>query len=333
MRILIIKTSSLGDVIHTLPALTDAAKQCKTLHCDWVVEEAFSEIPAWHPAVSRVIPVAIRRWRRHPLKMWKNKEWQQFKQSIQQEKYDYVIDAQGLFKSAVLTAQAKGIRCGLDGNSAREPIASWFYDKKITVSTAQHAVIRTRLLFANLLNYELPTAEPDYGIKPSFQIDKQKHVIFLHGTTWTTKHWYDDNWADLAKLVTNRGYQVRIPWGNEVEKQRAEKIAASHDNIHIIDRGNLQTLGYELAQAQAVVGVDTGLAHLAAALDVPSVTLYGATKAGLTGTMGKQQIHLNAQFPCAPCLKKQCSYKTAAQPPCYQDLSVDKVWRSLKDLL
>jgi len=297
------------------------------------VEEAFREIPTWHPAVAGVIPVAIRRWRKHPWQMWKNKEWQQCKQAIRQQKYDYVIDAQGLFKSAILTAQAQGIRCGLDGHSAREPIASWFYHKKITVSKAQHAVMRTRLLFASLLSYELPTAEPDYGIQPSFQVKKQPHVIFLHGTTWRTKHWYDENWVDLAKLVVNRGYQVQIPWGNETEKQRATMIADSHENIHIIDKGNLQQLGYALAQAKAVVGVDTGLAHLAAALDIPSVTLYGATKAGLTGTMGKQQIHLNAQFPCAPCLQKQCSYKTASQPPCYQDLSVDRVWRSLKDLL
>ncbi|MEK7991608.1 MAG: lipopolysaccharide heptosyltransferase I, partial [Thiotrichaceae bacterium] len=333
MRILIIKTSSLGDVIHTLPALSDMAKHYQTLHCDWVVEEAFSEIPAWHPAVTRVIPVAIRRWRKNPWQMWQNKEWQQCKQAIKQERYDYIIDAQGLLKSAILTSQAQGIRCGLDGDSAREPIASWFYHKKINVSKSQHAVMRTRLLFASLLNYELPTAEPHYGIKNSFKTETQSHVIFLHGTTWKTKHWYDENWIELAKLVANRGYQVRLPWGNEIEKQRAEKMAASHHNIHIIEKGNLQQLAYELAQAKAVVGVDTGLAHLAAALDIPSVTLYGATKAGLTGTMGRQQVHLNAQFPCAPCLKKQCSYKTAPQPPCYQDLSVERVWRSLKDLL
>jgi heptosyltransferase-1 len=333
MRILIIKTSSLGDIIHTLPALTDVKKHFQTLHCDWVVEEAFSEIPTWHPAVNRVIPVAIRRWRKNPLQMWKTKAWQQYQQAVQQERYDYIIDAQGLLKSAILTTQAHGIHCGLDSHSARESIASWFYQQKITVSKAQHAITRNRLLFASLLHYELATAEPNYGIKNSFKIEKQPHVIFLHGTTWNTKHWYDENWIDLAKLVVNRGYQVRIPWGNEFEKQRAETIAASHDNIHVIDKGNLQQLGYELAQAKAVVGVDTGLAHLAAALDIPSVTLYGATKAGLTGTVGKQQIHLNAQFPCTPCLRKNCTYKTASKPPCYQDLSVDRVWRSLKDLL
>ncbi len=331
MRILIIKTSSLGDIIHTLPALTDVAKQFETLHCDWVVEEAFNEIPRWHPAVTRVIQVAVRRWRKNPLQWWE--EWSRCKQEIQKEKYDYVIDAQGLLKSALLTAQARGIRCGLESSAAREPIAAWFYHKKIAVSKTQHAVTRTRLLFASLLNYELSTAEINYGIKNNFQIEKKPHVIFLHGTTWKTKHWYDENWIDLAKLVVNHGYQVRIPWGNMLEKQRAEKIAASSHNIHIIDKGNLRQLGYELAQAKAVVGVDTGLAHLAAALDVPSVTLYGATKFGLTGTIGRQQIHLNAQFPCAPCLKKQCVYKTAPQPPCYQDLSVERVWQSLKNFL
>ena len=103
MRVLLVKTSSLGDVIHTLPALTDAQRAIPGIQFDWVVEEGFAEIPAWHPAVAQVIPVAIRRWRKHPLQTLRSGEWRRFKARLRETHYDLVIDAQGLLKSAWLT--------------------------------------------------------------------------------------------------------------------------------------------------------------------------------------------------------------------------------------
>lgn len=164
MRVLIIKTSSLGDVIHTLPALTDAAHAIPGIRFDWVVEEGFAEIPSWHPAVDQVIPVAIRRWRKNLWQTIKSGEWKAFKQRVRERKYDLVIDAQGLVKSAWLTRYVKAPVAGLDRYSAREGWASRFYDRPLSVATGQHAVERVRQLFAMALAYDLPEGIGNYGL-------------------------------------------------------------------------------------------------------------------------------------------------------------------------
>jgi len=237
MNILLIKTSSLGDVIHTLPALTDAYQNFPELRCDWVVEENFSEIPSWHPAVNRVIPVAWRRWRKNIWQVGKDKVWQQFIQNLRVNNYDLVIDAQGLLKSAILTYLAPGLRCGLDYQSAREPLAALAYQQRHYIPKGQHAVTRVRQLFAKILGYSLPTTMPDYGIAKYFlsqRIEPLPRVILLHGTTWMTKHWPDLYWQGLAQQIVTRGYQVRLPWGNAQEYARAQQIAAIDLKVSII---------------------------------------------------------------------------------------------------
>jgi heptosyltransferase-1 len=340
MRLLIIKTSSLGDVIHTLPAVTDAYQYYPELQCDWVVEEAFSEIPAWHPVVKRVIPVALRQWRKHLWQTWFSGAWRKFTQTLTQQPYHKVIDAQGLIKSAFLTYQVQGLRCGLDRYSAREPLATLAYQQRYAIPKNQHAVTRVRQLFAAVLGYPVPESPPDYGIINHFQhqsppTDAPPIIVFLHGTTWLTKHWPSHFWMILAERVTAAGLAVRLPWGNEQEYERALQIATIHPNIRLIPKSNLHDIAVVLAQAQAVVGVDTGLAHLAAALAVPSITLYGATQPALTGTYGQQQQHLQARFPCAPCLSKKCTYRESSLvfPACYEDLSVERVWEALRKII
>lgn len=337
MHLLIIKTSSLGDVIHTLPALTDALHYYPHLQCNWVVEEAFAEIPNWHLAVKHVIPVALRRWRKQYWQTVRNGSWHQFTQTLTQQNYDKVIDAQGLLKSAFLTYKARGLRCGLDRHSAREPIAALAYQQRYHIPKNQHAVTRVRQLFAAALEYSVPNTPPDYGIIHHFQPipksnDKQSTLIFLHGTTWSTKHWPESYWLALAQKAIKTGFNVRVPWGNQAEYQRAQQIVSLNPKqISLIPKGRLHDIAMELAQAKAVVGVDTGLAHLAAALAVPSVTLYGATEPGRTGTYGQYQIHLQSNFPCAPCFNKKCTYRGLSTifPACYEKLSVESVWEAL----
>ncbi|MBD8492879.1 lipopolysaccharide heptosyltransferase I [Pseudomonas syringae] len=312
MRVLLIKTSSLGDVIHTLPALTDAARALPGVRFDWVVEEGFAEIPTWHPAVDTVIPVAIRRWRKHLWQTWKNGEWQGFKHRLRETPYDVVIDAQGLFKSAWLTRYVNAPVAGLDRDSARESVASRFYDRRYAVARGQHAVERLRQLFAQALGYEVPAGLGDYGLKP-LQVPEadleHPYVLFLHGTTWATKHWPELYWRQLAERMAARGLDVRLPWGNPEEKARAERIAAGLDNTGVLPKLNLAGVARVLAGAQACVAVDTGIGHLAAALDVPTLSLFGPTNAGLTGAYGRSQVHLASDWPaCAPCLQKKCTY-------------------------
>ncbi len=334
MKILLIKTSSLGDVLHALPAVTDAARVIPGIRFDWVVEEAFAEVPAWHPAVEQVIPVAIRRWRKSPLQALRSGEWSAFKRSLQTESYDLVLDAQGLIKSGLITWMAHGPRYGLDRDSAREPWASRFYDHLIPVEKGEHAIVRLRRLFALALGYPVPQYEAESGIGLEGEGRNESMVLFVHGTTWTTKHWPDRYWIELAKIVNRAGYRVVLPWGNAVEQQRAERIAAEADAL-ILPKSSLSELVVQFQQVSGMACVDSGLAHLGAALKIPSVTLYGATNPGLTGTWGSNQLHFTSALECSPCLKRKCEYTGGSEvkPACYQSLSPVQVWEKLFSLL
>ncbi len=307
MRVLIVKTSSMGDVIHTLPALTDARRARPGIEFDWVVEESFAEIPSWHPAVARVIPVAIRRWRKNLVESWHSHEWKQFRADLQRYHYDLVIDAQGLLKSAWITRFVKAPAVGLDRHSVREPLASLVYRHKYTVPKTMHAVERTRSLFAQALGYELPKGENgeplkgDYGIDPHRfygSTQESPNVVFLHATTRDDKHYPEPYWKRLAQTLTAEGYRVRLPWGAEHERARARRIADGIKGVEVLPRLNLQGVASVLAQASAVVAVDTGLGHLSAALNVPTISLYGPTSPALVGAYGENQIHLCASAFC-----------------------------------
>ncbi len=336
MRTLIIKTSSLGDVLHALPAVSDAAAQCPGMRFDWVVEEAFAEVPGWHAAVDEVIPVALRRWRHRPFHMLRLGEPQAAVRHIRQREYDQVIDAQGLMKSAVMTRLARGPRAGLDRHSAREALSALACDRRIAVARNQHAVTRVRQLFAAALDYPLPDTAADYGIQANFTAgQRQPYLVFLHGTTWPTKHWPEPYWVQLTAMASAAGLRVKIPWGNDHERRRAERIAEASGAVEVLPRMTLGELATVIVSATAVVGVDTGLVHLAAALSTPCITLYGSTDPGLIGTLGESQAQLRAAFPCSPCQQRICSYtgKSEVFPACYGTLDAHRVWSALDDLL
>ena len=348
MRVLVIKTTSLGDVIHTLPAITDAARAIPGIRFDWVVEEGFAEIPAWHPAVDRVIPVAVRRWRKSLWQTMRSGEWRTFKQRVSETEYDLVIDAQGLLKSAWLSRYARGAVAGLDSESAREPMASRLYKQKINVPWGQHAVERTRQLFAQALGYRVPEGLGDYGLAPpaaaADAAERADYVVFLHGTTWVTKHWPEVYWRELAERVVAQGLQVKLPWGSLPEQARAQRIAEGLESVQVLPRLPLASIAEVLAGAQACVAVDTGLGHLAAALDVPTLSLFGPTNPGFTGAYGHAQRHLASDFACAPCLRKTCNYKptpadaqqfdlSKEQPLCFTRLAPERVLAQLHTLM
>jgi heptosyltransferase I len=330
-RVLVVKTSSLGDVIHTLPALTDAACALPGVVFDWVVEQGFSEVPGWHPSVDKVIPVSVRRWRKHPIQAWRSGEWPQFKEQIGIHQYDAVIDAQGLLKSAWLTRYAKGDCYGLDKVSAREPIASRFYDHAITIAKDQHAVERVRQLFSQVLGYSLSDQLGGYSL--SFKSERQKSVVLLHGTTWASKHWPETSWIELGGLLQKAGYSVKLPWGNEVEKSRAERIA-EQSGAEVLPQMSLTELVTLLSASAGCVSVDTGLGHLAAAVDTPTLALFGPTDSALTGFYGKNQQSMQSDFHCAPCMSRDCRYELAAGvfPPCFEELSATKVFQQFVEI-
>ncbi len=327
-RILVVKTSSLGDVVHTLPAVTDAARMLPGLRIDWAVEEGFAEIPRWHPAVDRVIPVAIRRWRKSPWRSLRSPEWRQCRAELAREHYDCVLDAQGLLKSAWLARYARGPRAGFDRQSVREPLAALAYHQRVSVFHGQHAVERVRQLFARSLGYRVPDGPGDYGLDPARFLSsdvRPQRVVFLHGTTRPAKHWPELYWQALCRRVAGAGFVVSLPWGNDAERARAERIASVAPGAEVLPRLNLHGIASVLLQSRAVVAVDTGLGHLSAALGVPALSLYGPTSPALVGTYGSHQLHLSASG-LAP-------GPAEIQPTEMAPLTADVVWQALAPLL
>lgn len=332
MKVLVVKTSSMGDVIHTLPAITDATNCLPGITFDWVVEEAFSEIPPMHPSVRRVVKVAIRRWRRTPGAA--ASELRNFITDLRSETYDVIIDAQGLVKSAMVAMMARGERVGLDWESAREPLASLAYRHKVHVETGIHAIERVRRLFSVALGYELPVAAADFGLTPAERASG-RDVILLHGTTWPSKHWPEPFWVRLAELLLAEGLGVSVAHGNDEEEARALRVAAAVPGVRVLERMGIASLARVLAGSAGVVTVDSGPGHLAAAVGVPLVGLYGPTDPTLTGPYGvRHKILVGDHLPCIPCLARTCSYtgnlpEGTPWPPCFSRLVPERVRDSL----
>lgn len=339
MHILLIKMSSMGDIIHTLPALTDAALTIPHIQFDWVVEPAFADIPRWHPAVNTVIPLPLRQWRKDFLSHWQKGDIKHFISTVREKKYDLIIDAQGLLKSAIITAIARGDTHGLNHKSAREWMSSFFYGTHHHVAKNQHAIMRTRELFAKALHYPIPTSSIDYHIDPdrlpilAFALP-HRYVVFLHGTTWETKHYPEHYWEQLIEKADHDAIPVYLPWGNETEKLRAERLAKKSKHAVVLPKLSINEIARVLKNATAVVSVDTGLGHLSNALETPTIGLYGPTDPVRVGMIGSNETTLQAHFPCAPCHSKTCHYAkthtTEITPACYATIPPDKVWALLK---
>ncbi len=336
MKVLVFKTSSLGDLIHTYPALTDAAAALPGIRFDWVAEEAFAELPAWHPAVRRVIPIALRRWRRNWAKSWRSGEIAAFVRELRREPYELIIDAQGLlFKSALPALLARGPCAGLDRASAREPWSCLSYRHAYPVGRELHAIERVRHLFAAALGYPMSASPPDYAIRvPGRPIDAtHPYLVFLHATTWSSKHWPPLYWAQLLQRAVAEGYRVLFPWHTPEDRLQAERIMHAADAGELLPRQGLAGMAACLAAAAGVVGVDTGLAHMTAAVGTPAVTLYGSTRQDLTGALGPRQHNMAVAFPCSPCLRRECDYRGSrdVEPACYASLPPAVVWDALQD--
>jgi heptosyltransferase-1 len=282
MHILLIKMTSLGDVIHMLPALTEAARQLPDIRVDWVVEESFAAIPGWHPAVERVIPSALRRWRHHLGQASTWMELAAFRREIQARDYDLVLDAQGLVKSALVARLAHGPRAGLAAGYARESLACLAYGKRYPAPRELHAISRNRLLTAQALGYAMGgDDELRYGltIPEPFSVAglASEYVVCLHGTARQEKEYPERAWADLLARVAATGLGVALPWGNQRERERAQRLAAALPAAVVLPRLNWRELAGVIGAARGVIGVDTGLMHLAAAFRKPGIGVYPVT--------------------------------------------------------
>jgi lipopolysaccharide heptosyltransferase I len=288
-KILLVKTSSLGDVIHNLPVASDIRRHLPEARVDWVVEEPYAALVALHPAVHRVIPVAMRRWRRGLLGHRTWKEIAEFRRLSQAEAYDAVVDTQGLMKSAVLARAARGRHHGFDAASAREPLAARLYDVTHHVARAQHAVRRNRMLAAAALGYRIADGV-DYGIAPPTDAQLEPYCVLLHGSSRADKLWPEDAWIELGRRIESRALRCVLPWGSDDERLRSERIAAGLARAVVPGPMALDRVAGILRGARAVAGVDTGLTHLAAALARPVVALYCTSDPRLTGVLGAGRV-------------------------------------------
>jgi heptosyltransferase-1 len=289
--VLFVKTSSLGDVIHHMPALTEAHARRPTLRFAWVVEETFAPLVRLHPAVDHVIPVASRRWRRSLLRPSTWTEMSTFRRTLRANCYDTIVDTQGLIRSALITRAARGRRHGYDADSIREPAASLFYNVRHRVARDQHAIARNRILTGLALGYE-PAGMPDYGLDRArlSSPSSDRYAVLLHATAQQRKEWPVENWVALGKALAARDFRLLLPWGNPREHERSKAIAAALPNADVPNLQPLDAVARLIAGASLVVGVDTGLLHLAGAFGVPLVAIFIGSEPGLTGPMGQGPI-------------------------------------------
>ena len=291
-RILLVKTSSMGDIVHALPVVADIHAACPEAEIHWLVEEAYSAVPRMHPGVSRVTTVAFRRWRG---RLFCRETWGEigaYRHELR-EPHDFVIDAQGLTKSALLALPARGLRCGYAWGSGRDDFATIFYQRRLEVSLGIHAVERNRQLVAGSIGFPVPAAL-DYGLRapcleqfPALRdICAAPYAVLLHATSRPEKLWPEERWLALGARLQAQGVRSLLPWGSPAEHERSARLAAGIPAAQVPPPLSLEALAALLAGAWAVIGVDTGLTHLAVALGRPAVGLYCATEPGLNGVYG-----------------------------------------------
>jgi len=286
MEVLIVKLTSMGDLVQALPAITDASRARPDVVFDWVVDEAFAEIPSWHPAIQKVITTAHRRWK---IRLWqylKSGELAGFWHDLRARNYDVVLDAQTNLKSAVVTAMARGTKHGPDKQSVREYPAHWVYRHRYEVPAEQLAVDRWRQLFSQVLKYPLPDSTPDFGLDsvcwPTVEnLPNHPFIVAVPNASWPNKYWQDTRWRELINTAGEQGYSVVLTCGSAVEYEKSSAIAAGLSNARALPRISLTEMAAVLKRSSGAICMDTGLAHLAAALAVPTVTLYGPTDPGL----------------------------------------------------
>ena len=294
MRVLVVRVTSMGDVVLTLPAISDLVDRVPGIEIDWLVEKPFAAIAAMHPGVSKVFPVTWRKWRKSLWKPETRSALAEFRRHLRETPYDLVLDFQGqIAKSVILGLQADGPLCGFAWQGLREPLSSLFYRKKAEVSKTLHLVPRSRAMAAVLLGYALPDTEPDYRLHvasspwhPEVRSGLKSFALLIPHASRPEKHWPEDRWVALGRRLRALGHQVVVFWGSPAEEVMAKHLAAQFDG-QVPPFLTVAQAASVLAEAHVVVGLDTGFTHLAAGLERPTVGIYCDFDPALAGVTGR----------------------------------------------
>jgi heptosyltransferase-1 len=293
LEILFIKTSSMGDVLHHMPAVTEARRYFPDARLTWVVDETYAPLASLHPAVDEVIPIAVRRWRK---RLYSPAVWREIAaavSSLRARRYDAIIDTQGLLRTALMAKLIAGTRHGYDAESIREPVAARFYDVRHAVGWDLHVIARNRTLTGRALGYA-PAGAPDYGFDRSkiTPPPAKPYALLFHATANAKKEWPEERWAEVGRALSARGLEVVLPWGNAAERARSERLKAAIPGARVPAREPILEVAKRIAGARLVVGVDTGFLHIAAALGVPTVAVFTILKSHTAIPMGPGPVEM-----------------------------------------
>jgi heptosyltransferase-1 len=345
MKILVVRLSSLGDILHLFPAVSDLRRHFPDAKIHWLVEPAFAELAGWHSAVDKVVTVPLRA---HKKRWWKIPALlSRLRKQLRAENYNIVLDAQGLLKSALLARLAGVAVFGFAAGSAKESLAARFYQKKAKIQNGLHIIEKNRQLVAAIFAADI-TQPADFGLDEfrrqrlrselSTKVKEatnQPYFVMLHGTTWNSKYWPETSWKELIRLLTQQGRYCMLPWGNEDERQRAHRLqAAGGEHAQVLPKLSLAELMDVLLHARAYISVESGIGHLAAVLDIPGIMLHGPTSPNYSGILGKACQHLTSDVACSPCFMRDCPIlNDAGIPPCQHAITALRVYQHCQALI
>jgi heptosyltransferase-1 len=344
MKVLVIKVSALGDIVHALPVLAHMHAAVPEATVDWLIESSFAPLLENHPLIRRLITLDTRGWRTEGATRAVKGSLQVIGK-LRSEHYDVVLDLQGNSKSGLFTLLSGApLRFGFDRAQTREWLNLLATNRKVPIPSANHHITSRYLRIAQAAfpgTPEIPLSGPlpvldGAAQNVARQLDKfgMRRGAFLvahYGTTWDTKLWPLESWVELVRaLVLERGEQLVLTWGNDREKRAVERMAeAAQGRAVIWPRGTLTELVALLAAARLVIGADTGPVHLAAAVGTSTVSLYRVTDSRRNGPPGDRHVRLQAPMDCSPCLRKNCEN----DQECGQSIPVAEVLRTVEDLL
>nr|WP_315127963.1 lipopolysaccharide heptosyltransferase I [uncultured Polynucleobacter sp.] len=296
-KVLLVKLSSLGDILHNLPIVWDLRARLPEAQIDWVVEEAYVHLLTpllsrdGFKGIDRIIPFGLRRWKKNLFTLATWKKFFAFRKTLQATTYDVLIETQGLLKSAIVCSLAKrssgAVVAGLANAtefSGYEPLARSFYNQSVQVPTQCHAVDRSRWVMCSALDWTLldRSDAPQFYSKefvasiPKATVEdlKTPYILCFHSTAREAKRWSNEGWVTLGRDLSARGYQLVFPWGNATEKAVSQSLAAQIPGSLVPRAFSIEDAFSVIAGAALTVGVDTGLTHLAAVLDKPTIEIY-----------------------------------------------------------